>query len=113
MSGSDPVLLDTTRRILRAVADPQTRRDGDAAAAWRAVDDAGLTRAWLPEAAGRAGRLARSLVGDGRGRAQLSDRRRAAGHPRALGDLRRRAHRLRSPAREVPGDPARAGPARR
>ena len=61
MSGSDPVLLDTTRRILRAVADPQTRRDGDAAAAWRALDDAGLTRTWLPEAAGGAG----ATLGDG------------------------------------------------
>ena len=55
MSGSDPVLLDAARRILRAVADPQTRRDGDAAAAWRAIDEAGLPRAWLSEAAGGAG----------------------------------------------------------
>lgn len=58
---SDPVLLDTTRRILRTVADPQTRRDGDAAATWRALDDSGLTRAWLPESAGGAG----ASLGDG------------------------------------------------
>src|SRR5215470_6688076 len=61
MSRSDPVLLDTTRRILRAVADPQARRDGGAAAGWRALDDNGLTRAWLSEAAGGAG----AAIGDG------------------------------------------------
>lgn len=52
---SDPLLLDATRRILRAVADPQTWRDGDAGAAWQAIDDAGLPRAWIAEAAGGAG----------------------------------------------------------
>src|SRR5262249_51191588 len=61
MSCSDPVLLETTRRMLRAVADPQARRDGSAAAAWRAIDDAGLRRAWLAEAAGGAG----ATLGDG------------------------------------------------
>ena len=60
MARPDPLLLDTTRRILRAVADPQTRRADDArpdarAAAWRALEDNGLTRAWVPESAGGAG----------------------------------------------------------
>jgi acyl-CoA dehydrogenase len=81
MSRIDPLLLETTRRILRAVADPQARHAEGAAAsaaaanagaasaaaanagagiarraaAWRALADGGLTRAWLPEAAGGAG----------------------------------------------------------
>jgi acyl-CoA dehydrogenase len=59
MARPDPLLLDTTRRILRAVADPQARRAGDEQvarrAAWRAVEDNGLTRAWIAEAAGGAG----------------------------------------------------------
>lgn len=59
MARPDPLLLDTTRRILRAVADPQDRRAGDEQAArraaWQAVEDNGLTRAWIAEAAGGAG----------------------------------------------------------
>jgi alkylation response protein AidB-like acyl-CoA dehydrogenase len=60
MTRTDPLLLDVTRRILHDVADPQTRRRGDGqgdrrAATWRALEDHGLTRAWVPEAAGGAG----------------------------------------------------------
>ena len=60
MPRTDPLLLDVTRRILHDVADPQTRRSGDEqgdrrAAAWRALEDHGLTRAWVPEAAGGSG----------------------------------------------------------
>ncbi len=59
MARPDPLLLDTARRILRAVADPQDRRAGDdeavRRAAWQAVEDNGLTRAWIAEAAGGAG----------------------------------------------------------
>ena len=58
MSRTDPLLLDATRRILLAVADPQTRRSGGSqgrASTWRALEDHGLTRAWVPEAAGGAG----------------------------------------------------------
>jgi alkylation response protein AidB-like acyl-CoA dehydrogenase len=59
MAHPDPLLLETTRRILRAVADPQDRRAGDEQAmrraAWQAVEDNGLTRAWIAEAAGGAG----------------------------------------------------------
>ncbi|HEU4727933.1 MAG TPA: acyl-CoA dehydrogenase family protein [Kofleriaceae bacterium] len=60
MRQADPVILDATRRILREVADPQARRAGEdprarRAAAWQALDGAGLPRAWVPEAAGGAG----------------------------------------------------------
>jgi acyl-CoA dehydrogenase len=57
MSRTDPLLLEVTRRIFREVADPQTRRTRvvDRAAAWRALDDNGLARAWLPEASGGSG----------------------------------------------------------
>ncbi|TMQ05209.1 MAG: acyl-CoA dehydrogenase [Deltaproteobacteria bacterium] len=57
MSRTDPLLLDAARKLLRAVADPQGRRgDGrDRRAVWQALEDHGLTRAWLPEAAGGAG----------------------------------------------------------
>jgi acyl-CoA dehydrogenase len=59
MRRTDPLLVDTTRRVLRAVADLQARHGGDdagrRAAAWRGLEDNGLTRAWLPEALGGAG----------------------------------------------------------
>ena len=57
MSRTDPLLLDAARKLLRAVADPQGRRgEGrDRRAVWQALEDHGLTRAWLPEAAGGAG----------------------------------------------------------
>jgi len=58
MARPDPLLLDTTRRVLRAVADPQDRRTDEPAArraAWQAIEDNGLTRAWIAEAAGGAG----------------------------------------------------------
>jgi alkylation response protein AidB-like acyl-CoA dehydrogenase len=59
MRRTDPLLLDTTRKLLRAVADPQARHGGDGpsrrAEAWRAIEDNGLTRAWLAEALGGAG----------------------------------------------------------
>ena len=54
----DPLLLDVTRRIFDEVADPQTRRGGGRdgrAAAWQALEGHGLTRAWVPEAAGGSG----------------------------------------------------------
>lgn len=52
------MLLDAARKLLRAVADPQTRGRGgarDRRAAWHALEDHGLTRAWVPEAAGGSG----------------------------------------------------------
>jgi len=57
MRRTDPLLLEVTRRILREVADPQTRGRGPdrRAATWRALEDAGLPRAWIAESAGGAG----------------------------------------------------------
>jgi alkylation response protein AidB-like acyl-CoA dehydrogenase len=60
MSQTDPLLLDVTRKLLRDVADPQARRGGAGesdrrGAAWQALEGHGLTRAWVPEAAGGAG----------------------------------------------------------
>lgn len=60
MPRTDPLLLDVTRKLLGDIADPQARRSGDGkgdgrAAAWRALEDHGLTRAWVPEAAGGSG----------------------------------------------------------
>lgn len=54
MTRTDPLLVDAARRILLAVADPQTRRGGGQPA-WRALEDHGLARAWVPDAAGGAG----------------------------------------------------------
>jgi alkylation response protein AidB-like acyl-CoA dehydrogenase len=60
MSQTDPLLLDVTRKLLHDVADPQVRRGGAGeadrrAAAWQALEGHGLTRAWVPEAAGGSG----------------------------------------------------------
>ena len=60
MSRTDPLLVDLTRKLLRDVADPQTRRGGGGkgdwrAAAWQALEGSGLTRAWVPESAGGSG----------------------------------------------------------
>ncbi|HMG54361.1 MAG TPA: acyl-CoA dehydrogenase family protein [Kofleriaceae bacterium] len=59
MPGSDPQLLDAARKILCSVAELQVRRGGDdrarRVAAWRALEDGGLGRAWIAESAGGAG----------------------------------------------------------
>lgn len=58
MPRSDSLLVEVTRKLLREIADPQHRRSQGAdrrAIAWRAIEAQGLTRAWLPEAAGGAG----------------------------------------------------------
>ena len=55
---SEGLIADTTRRILGDLADPQTVNkagDGWKAPAWAALEDAGLTLAWVPEALGGAG----------------------------------------------------------
>jgi len=56
---SESLIADTARRILSDLADPQTvnRAEGDAwkAPAWSALEEAGLTLAWVPEALGGAG----------------------------------------------------------
>ena len=51
-------IAETTRRILGDLADPQTVNkagDGWKAPAWAALEDAGLTLAWVPEDLGGAG----------------------------------------------------------
>ena len=55
---SEGLIADTTRRILGDLADPQTVNkagDGWKAPAWAALEDAGLTLAWVPESLGGAG----------------------------------------------------------
>jgi len=57
MESENPI-ADTTRRILTDLADPQTINkagDGWKAPAWAALEDAGLTLAWVPENLGGAG----------------------------------------------------------
>jgi alkylation response protein AidB-like acyl-CoA dehydrogenase len=55
---SEGLIADTTRRILGDLADPQTVNkggDGWKAPAWAALEEAGLTLAWVPETLGGAG----------------------------------------------------------
>lgn len=57
MASENPI-AETTRRILSDLADPQAiNKAGDAwkAPAWRALEEAGLTLAWVPENLGGAG----------------------------------------------------------
>jgi acyl-CoA dehydrogenase len=57
MESENPI-ADTTRRILGDLADPQTINkagDGWKAPAWAALEEAGLTLAWVPENLGGAG----------------------------------------------------------
>lgn len=53
------LIADATRRIFRDLGDPQAinsaRDDRWRAPLWRALEDAGLTRAWVPESLGGAG----------------------------------------------------------
>jgi alkylation response protein AidB-like acyl-CoA dehydrogenase len=53
------LLADATSRIFRELAEPQAlasaRDDRWRAPLWRALEDAGLTRAWVPEALGGSG----------------------------------------------------------
>ena len=56
---ADGALVDGAERIFRDLADPQTVNNaaGDSwrAPLWRALEDAGVTRVWLPESDGGAG----------------------------------------------------------
>src|SRR5262245_11805548 len=57
MESENPI-AETTRRILADLADPQTINkagDGWKAPAWAALEEAGLTLAWVPEELGGAG----------------------------------------------------------
>jgi acyl-CoA dehydrogenase len=56
--GSDNPIAETTRRILADLADPQAINkagDGWKAPAWSALEQAGLTLAWVPEDLGGSG----------------------------------------------------------
>jgi acyl-CoA dehydrogenase len=56
--GSDNPIAETTRRILTDLADPQAINkagDGWKAPAWGALEEAGLTLAWVPEELGGSG----------------------------------------------------------
>jgi len=59
MTESATLAADTTSRIFRDLGDPQAlnaaRGEAWRAPLWRALEDAGLTRAWVPEALGGAG----------------------------------------------------------
>ena len=58
MSAADNVLLDSVTRIFRDLADPRAAgADGDdwRATLWPALEDSGVSRAWVPESAGGAG----------------------------------------------------------
>jgi alkylation response protein AidB-like acyl-CoA dehydrogenase len=56
---AENLIADATRRIFRDLGDPQAinaaRDDAWRAPLWRALEDAGLTRAWVPEGLGGAG----------------------------------------------------------
>lgn len=59
MSDNDSMIVDITTRILRDLADPQTlnnaRDEAWRAPLWQALEEAGLTLAWVPEEIGGAG----------------------------------------------------------
>src|SRR5271167_36701 len=51
MNDNSHMIADTTRRIFRELGDPQTLRTTDARhRLWSALESAGLTRTWIPEA---------------------------------------------------------------
>lgn len=59
MSGADNIVVETTERIFRDLADPQTVNSADddtwREPLWNALEDAGLTVAWLADDLGGAG----------------------------------------------------------
>lgn len=56
---SESIVVETTRRIFADLADPQTvnaaKDDAWKASLWQALEEAGLTLAWVPEEAGGTG----------------------------------------------------------
>ncbi len=56
---SDSIVVETTRRIFADLCDPQTvnsaKDDGWKAALWQALEESGLTLAWVPEENGGTG----------------------------------------------------------
>jgi len=59
MSDSDSIIVDTTARIFRDLADPQTvnnaKDDSWKAPLWQALEESGLTLTWVPDTLGGAG----------------------------------------------------------
>ncbi|MGA8006994.1 MAG: acyl-CoA dehydrogenase family protein, partial [Burkholderiales bacterium] len=60
MSETSNLAAETTSRIFRDLGDPQAlnsraNEESRRASLWRALEEAGLTRAWVPEALGGAG----------------------------------------------------------
>ncbi len=57
--GSESIVAETTRRIFADLCDPQTvnaaKDDGWKQALWQALEESGLTLAWVPEEAGGTG----------------------------------------------------------
>ena len=53
MTGSDNIIIDTTERILNDLCDPQTINNSNdekwRSVLWGALEENGLTRAWIPE----------------------------------------------------------------
>src|SRR5271169_2633186 len=51
MNDDSPMIADTARRIFRELGDPQSlHSDADRWRLWDALETAGLTRTWIPEA---------------------------------------------------------------
>ena len=63
MGSADPLVVETVTRILRDLADPQTVNSGTNgswhAPLWAALEESGLTRAWLAADLGGAGAATR------------------------------------------------------
>lgn len=56
MNTQSSLIADTTQRIFRELGDPQSMRSAEnKQSLWRALEDAGLTRAWIGEALNGAG----------------------------------------------------------
>jgi acyl-CoA dehydrogenase len=56
MNDNSHMIADTTRRIFRELGDPQSlKTDADRRRLWSALETAGLTRTWIPEALNGAG----------------------------------------------------------
>jgi len=59
MSETDSIIVDTTARIFRDLADPQTvnnaKDESWKAPLWQALEESGLTLAWVPDTLGGAG----------------------------------------------------------
>lgn len=106
---SESIVLETTRRIMADLADPQTvnaaKDDSYKAPLWNALEESGLTLAWVPEEAGGIG----ASVADG------FDILRIAGQyavPVALSETLLAGHLLASSGQQCPAGPMTVAPVR-